>query len=101
MRERSEASTRMSGEAIALLVAAACLVPLAGLIACVDISLQQVSQARVEELREEGARGGAALEAIVADRSRYTRLLLLMRVVAEVCATVLAAVAIRLLLGGG
>lgn len=90
-----------AAQAIALLIAAGCLVPLAGLVSCVDLSLQQVSSARVEELQEDGARGAAALRAIVADRARYTRLLLLMRVVSEITATVLATVAVRALLGGG
>jgi CBS domain containing-hemolysin-like protein len=91
----------MNGEALVLLIAAACLVPAAGLIACIDFALLQLSPARVEELRDDGARGAGSLAAIVADRSRYTRLLLLLRVVAELSATVMATVAIRSLLGGG
>jgi CBS domain containing-hemolysin-like protein len=91
----------MNGEALAMLIAAACLVPIAGLIAAVDAALLQISAARVEELREAQLRGAGGLAAVVAERSRYTRLLLLLRVVAELSATVLATVAIRSLLDGG
>src|SRR5205823_10498054 len=80
---------------VVLLVAAAALVPLAGVLACVDAALSRVSGARAEEMRREGARGADRLGRVIADRARYTNLLLLLRLVAELLATVLvAAVAI-------
>jgi len=74
---------------LVLLVLAALLVPLAGVLACVDAALVRVSQARVEEMEREGVRGARKLAGIVADRPRYTNLLLLLRLTCELLATVL------------
>ncbi len=85
----------MSTADILLLVLAAVLVPVAGLVAAADAAISAVSLARVEEMVREGRRGAASLAAIVADRSRYVNLLLLMRLAAELTATVtVAAVAL-------
>jgi CBS domain containing-hemolysin-like protein len=84
-----------------LLLIAAALIPFAGLIASMDSAVLQVSVARVEELENDGARGAGALAAIVVDRARYTNLLLLLRVVAELTATVMTTIALRQQLGGG
>ena len=82
----------MSGPNVVLLVAAICLVPAAGALAAVDAALARVSAARVEELVREHRRGAAALHRVVADRARHTNLLLLLRVAAELTATVLVTV---------
>jgi CBS domain containing-hemolysin-like protein len=74
---------------VVLLVLAALLVPFAGLMAAADAAIIMVSPARVEEAEREGRRGATALRRIVADKPRYTNLLLLLRVGAELSATVL------------
>ncbi len=80
---------------IILLVIAAALVPIAGLVAAADAAITTVSSARVEEMQREGRRGAASLAAITADRSRYVNLLLLIRLASELTATVtVAAVAL-------
>jgi CBS domain containing-hemolysin-like protein len=83
-----------SGDVVALIVAI-CLIPLGGMLACVDSALGRVSVARVEEFLREGRRGARALRTIVADRARYTNLLLLLRVSCELTATVLATIIAR------
>ena len=74
---------------IALLVFAAVLVPLAGVLACIDAALGRVSAARVEEMAREGVRGAAKLADVLTDRPRHTNLLLLLRLTCELTATVL------------
>ncbi|MDP9117312.1 MAG: hemolysin family protein [Actinomycetota bacterium] len=83
-----------TGDVVAL-IAAVCLIPLGGLLACVDSALGRVSVARVDEFLRQGRRGARALRAIVADRARYTNLLLLLRVSCELTATVLATIVAR------
>jgi CBS domain containing-hemolysin-like protein len=79
----------MSGTAITLLVIAICLVPLAGLFGAMDAALQRVSKARVEEMRREGIKRAATLESVLDDRARLVSLLLLLRIICEMVATVL------------
>ena len=74
---------------VVLLVVAALLVPFAGLMAAADAAIIMVSPARVEEAEREGRRGATELRRIVADKPRFTNLLLLLRVAAELSATVL------------
>jgi CBS domain containing-hemolysin-like protein len=76
---------------VALVIAAAVLVPLAGVLAAADAAITTVSPARVEELQREGRRGAGSLADIVRDRPRYTNLLLLLRVGCELTATVIVA----------
>jgi CBS domain containing-hemolysin-like protein len=83
-----------TGDVIALVIAI-CLIPLGGALACVDSALARVSVARVEEFLREDRRGARALREIVADRARYTNLLLLLRVSCELTATVLATIVAR------
>ena len=73
---------------------AICLVPLAGLFGAMDAALQRVGKARVDELRREGAPRAAGLEAVLDDRARWCHLLLLLRIVCELVATVLVTVAL-------
>ncbi|MDT0260404.1 hemolysin family protein [Jatrophihabitans lederbergiae] len=78
----------MSSTDVILLVAAILLVPTAGALAAVDAALARVSVARVEEFVREGRRGAESLSKVLADRARHTNLLLLLRVAAELTATV-------------
>jgi CBS domain containing-hemolysin-like protein len=82
----------MTATSATALVIAICLVPLGGALACFDSALAHVSLARIDEMVREGRRGARRLHAIVADRARYTNLLLLLRVTCELTATVLATV---------
>jgi len=81
----------VTATSLALIVLAACLVPLAGLFACVDAALTRVSPARVEELVREEVPGAVRLAPIVCDPARYTNLLLLLRLASELLATTLVA----------
>jgi CBS domain containing-hemolysin-like protein len=78
----------MTGPNVVLLVAAICLVPTAGALAAVDAALARVSVARVDELVREHRRGAISLSKVLAERARHTNLLLLLRVAAELTATV-------------
>jgi CBS domain containing-hemolysin-like protein len=74
-----------------LVLLAAGLVVLAGLFAMSDAAVSSVSPARAGELHREGLRGARALQAIASDPSRYTNLLLLLRLICELTATTLVA----------
>ena len=74
-----------------LLVFAAGLVVLAGLIAMTEAALAAVSPARAAELTRDGARGGRALQVVAGDVVRHLNLLLLLRLLAELTATTLVA----------
>lgn len=91
----------MTGSDVVALVIAICLVPLGGLIACVDSALARVSKARAEEFLREERPGARALWTIMADRPRYTNLLLLLRLTCELTATVLATIVARAAFGRG
>ncbi len=81
--------TPMDATDIIVLLVAAALVPIGGLCAAADAAITMASSARVEELQREGRRGAASFLAVIEDRPRYTNLLLLLRVTAELTATVL------------
>jgi len=81
-------------QVLAIIVGIA-LVPIGGLLACVDSALVRVSKARAEEFVREDRPGAKALCVIMADRARYTNLLLLLRVTCELTATVLATIVAR------
>ena len=85
----------MSTAHVVALIVAICLVPIGGLLACVDSALARVSKARVEEFLREERRGARALSVIMADRPRYTNLLLLLRMSCELTATVLVTIVAR------
>jgi CBS domain containing-hemolysin-like protein len=74
-----------------LLVLSAVLVPFAGVLAAADAAISAVSAARVDEMCREGRRGAVSLAAITTDRSRYINLLLMLRLTAEMTATVTVA----------
>ncbi|HEX4226368.1 MAG TPA: hemolysin family protein [Pseudonocardiaceae bacterium] len=75
-----------------LLVLAVLGVLAAGAFACADAALGALSTARVEELVRAGRPGARQLSAVVADRRRHINLLLLLRLVCELTATVLVTV---------
>ena len=81
----------MDGLDAVLLVLAAALVPFAGVLAAADAAITMVSPARLEEMAREGRRGASSLLTITEDRPRYTNLLLLLRITAEITATVMVA----------
>jgi CBS domain containing-hemolysin-like protein len=85
----------MNGSDVVALVIAICLIPLGGLLACVDSALGRVSVARVDEFLREERKGAKALRTIVHDRARYTNLLLLLRVTCELTATALVTIVAR------
>lgn len=74
-----------------LLGSAAGLVVLAGIFAMTEAALGAVSPARAAELAREGRRGSSALYAVAADAVRHINLLLLLRLLCELTATVLVA----------
>jgi CBS domain containing-hemolysin-like protein len=74
-----------------LLWSAAGLVVLAGFFAMTDAALAAVSSARAGELAREGVRGAKALQAVASDVVRHLNLLLLLRLLCELTATVLVA----------
>jgi CBS domain containing-hemolysin-like protein len=74
-----------------LIVFAAGLVVLAGLIAMTEAALAAVSPARAAELARDGARGARTLQAVAGDVVRHLNLLLLLRLLAELTATTLVA----------
>ena len=89
----------MKASDIALLVIAIVLVPIGGVLACVDSALARVSVARIDELVREGRRGAKTLSGLVIDRARYTNLLLLLRMTCEVTSTVLVTLVARSVFG--
>ena len=79
---------------VALVLLAVVLVPLAGLCTAVDAALSTVSRARLIELQREGTPGATRLLEVVADRPRHVNLLVLLRLVCEVTATVIVALVV-------
>jgi CBS domain containing-hemolysin-like protein len=76
---------------VQLLIIAAGLVGLAGVIAMTEAALAAVSPARAAELARDGNRGARALQAVASDVVRHLNLLLLLRLLCELTATVLVA----------
>ncbi|WP_018588658.1 hemolysin family protein [Salinispora arenicola] len=76
---------------VQLIVVAAGLVVLAGLIAMTEAALSAVSPARAAELARDGARGARALQSVASDVVRHLNLLLLLRLLTELSATTLVA----------
>lgn len=74
-----------------LIVFAAGLVVLAGVIAMTEAALAAVSPARAAELARDGVRGARTLQVVAADVVRHLNLLLLLRLLAELTATTLVA----------
>ena len=74
---------------LAPLLAAVLLVGLGGLFAAVDAAISTASLARVEEMVRDERPGAARLARVLLDRPRYINLVVLLRIMCEVSATVL------------
>jgi CBS domain containing-hemolysin-like protein len=72
-------------------IGAAVLVALAGACAAADAALSRVSRVHVDEYVRDGRRGAMALRRVIAEPPRYLNLVLLLRVVGEMAAAVMAA----------
>lgn len=75
-----------------LIVAAAALGLIASMLAGAEAALSRVSRVRVDEFVREGRRGADYLSRVLADPPRYLNLVLLLRIVCELAATVLVTV---------
>ncbi len=82
----------MSISDLLLLVASIVLVLLAGLVAASEAALTRVSRVQVDETRKDERRGWRHLQQVTADLTRYLNLLLLVRTLLELTATVVAAI---------
>ncbi|MFF3668252.1 hemolysin family protein [Microtetraspora malaysiensis] len=72
------------------LFSAVALIVVGGLIASAETALSRISRVRAEEFVKEGRRGALRLQTIVKDPPRYLNLLLLLRLICELGATVIA-----------
>ncbi|HVW40555.1 MAG TPA: hemolysin family protein [Amycolatopsis sp.] len=81
----------MASSAMLLIIAVA-LVLLGGVFAAADAAVSTVSAARVDGLIRMGSPGARQLAAVVAERRRHINLLLLLRMICELTATVLVTV---------
>ncbi|MCC5580658.1 HlyC/CorC family transporter [Microtetraspora sp. AC03309] len=72
------------------LFSAVVLIVVGGLLASAETALSRISRVRAEEFVKEGRRGAGRLQTIVADPPRYLNLLLLLRLICELVATVIA-----------
>ncbi|MGI5491610.1 hemolysin family protein [Microtetraspora malaysiensis] len=72
------------------LFSAVVLIVVGGLIASAETALSRISRVRAEEFVKEGRRGAQRLQTIVKDPPRYLNLLLLLRLICELGATVIA-----------
>ena len=72
-------------------IGAAVLVAGAGLCAAADAALSRVSRVQVDDYVREGRRGAPSLRKVIAEPPRYLNLVLLLRVVGEMAAAVVAA----------
>ncbi len=76
-----------------LLVVAGALVLVAGILAGAEAALSKVSRVAADDYEREGRRGANRLRHVLDDPARYLNLLTLLRVTAELLATVLVTVA--------
>lgn len=74
--------------AIPLIVLAVVLVPLGGLFAAVDSALNTISSARVDDMAKDGRAGAERVVRILGDRPRYVNLMVLLRILCEITASV-------------
>ena len=79
----------MSGNELALLIAAAGLVVLAGLFSAADAAIAPFSRARAEELLVAGKPGARRLNHLLVDTPRYVNTILLLRLLCEIAAIVI------------
>jgi CBS domain containing-hemolysin-like protein len=76
-----------------LVAAAVALTLVAGLCVSADAALARVSRARVQELVAQQRRGAQRLQDVISDAPRYLNVLLLLRVISELSATIVVAAA--------
>ncbi|MEV0294149.1 hemolysin family protein [Nocardia sp. NPDC050710] len=79
---------------LTLIVLACLLVPVGGMFAAIDAALNTVSPARLDDMVRAERPGAVRLRRIVADRPRYVNLMVLLRILCEISATVLLAAAL-------
>ncbi len=79
---------------LTLILLAMLLVPVGGVFAGVDSALNTISPARLDDMVRAERPGALRLTRIVADRPRYVNLLVLLRLLCEICATLLLAAAL-------
>ncbi|WP_028479671.1 hemolysin family protein [Nocardia sp. CNY236] len=79
---------------VILVLLAVLLISVGGVFAGVDSALNTISPARVEDLVRADRPGAPRLTRIVADRARYVNLVVLLRILCEIGATVLLAAAL-------
>ncbi|WP_433726020.1 hemolysin family protein [Nocardia sp. CA-129566] len=79
---------------LTLILLAVLLVPVGGVFAGVDSALNTISPARLDDMVRAERPGAVRLSRIVADRPRYVNLLVLLRILCEISATVLLAAAL-------
>src|SRR4051794_5483543 len=82
----------MTGNDWGFVAGAAFLVVFAGVLAAADSAFSRLSRSRVEDLVRDGRRGADRLQRVLADPPHYLNVLLLLRVAAELTATVFVAV---------
>jgi CBS domain containing-hemolysin-like protein len=75
-----------------LLVAAAALVAVAGVLSAADAAINRVSRVSVDAYEREGRRGAVALRAVLSDPARYVNVALFLRAVGRITAVVLVTV---------
>jgi len=90
----------VSGSDLVLVLGAALLVVLAGLMTAVDAALGSFSRARAAELAAEDRAGATRLVALLDDPARYLNTALLLRLACEVSAIVLVTLQIDEAVGG-
>ncbi|MFR9751522.1 hemolysin family protein [Nocardia sp. 004] len=76
---------------LTFVLCAVLLISVGGVFAGVDSALNTISAARVEDMVRAGRSGAVRLSRIVADRARYVNLMVLLRILCEIGATVLLA----------
>lgn len=82
----------MTSTDIWLLVGAAVLVAVAGVLSAADAAISRVSRVSLEAYEREGRRGVGALRQVLADPARYVNVALFLRALARISAVVLVAV---------
>jgi CBS domain containing-hemolysin-like protein len=84
----------MTGNDWAYVVFAALLVAFAGVLAGADSAISRLSRSRIEEMVRDGRRGAERVQRVLANPPHYLNVLLLLRVAAEMTATVFVAVVV-------
>lgn len=77
-----------------LLLLAVLLVPVGGVFAALDSALNTISAARLDDMARLERLGAARLSRIIDDRPRYVNLMVLLRILCEISATVLLVAAL-------